>query len=187
MLDFGKRNTMGRFFVARYPWTRKEQEHYDRHGEPPRRSWHVEKDVPLVRVAFMTLGSMDDLYPKARSAASYLVNCLLFYREPCIIVCDLFPYTSVRQPHGRFIFPSDHLPSKFVNYKSVKLSSGLLDQWYVDEADIMKVITSLATGKEEVLMGFTRMSVTASSYRCSTRDALKAGITNYALPVHTFD
>lgn len=186
-MDLGKRNTMGRYFVARYPWTRKEQEHYDRYGEPPHRSWRVGKDVPLVRVAFMTLGNMDDLYPRSKSAATFLATCLLPYREPCMIVCSLFPHTSIRQPHGRFIFPSDHLPAKWLNYKSVKLSSGSLDQWYVGEANVMKVITSLATGKEEVSIGLAEKFVTASSYRCSMRDALRAGVTNYALPVHIFD
>jgi len=69
----------------------------------------------------------------------------------------------------------------------VKLSSGLLDQWYFDEANVMKAITSLATGEEEVSIGLAEKFVTASSYRYSIRDALKAGVTNYALPVHTFD
>lgn len=43
----------------------------------------------------MTLGSMDDLYPRSKYAATFLATSLLIYREPCMILCSLFSHTSV--------------------------------------------------------------------------------------------
>ena len=92
---------------------------------------------------------------------------------PSLIVCDLFPYTCTRLPHGRFIFPSDILP-EIVYREDFTLKEGLLDQYSVDYDDVVDSILSILDGKPETTVGLCNRIVQASDYVHWLREVWRA-------------
>jgi hypothetical protein len=166
IIDLGKRNTMGRFAAVKYFWSEAKKERYDLYGELPFRAWDLDKNTPVVRLSFMRLQHFDDLHPVGTKGSDWMSACLLKTRDPSLIVCDLYPHRCIRMAHGRFIFPSERLVGTTKEFAAVKFREGLMDQYSVDEDDIMTVITSLFSAEKQVILGHRKTPVNVSTYCC---------------------
>ena len=181
MLDLGKLNPDCRFVAIRYIWSQADKDRYDRDGEPPRRHWHIDKRTPIIPLTFLELHYLRDWHPHSVSTSEF-TSRLIADRLPSLVVCDLFPHTCIRMAHSRFIMTSDQLPKELRRFTQAVLEDidgGPLDQYHVDEDEILEAILMLLSGRSRVQMGLCKTEIHTDRYCRQLRDVLAAGFEGY--------
>ena len=178
LLSVGKRNNRCRFLLIRYVWSKLDKARYDADGTLPRRVYNCNRRTPAIPLGFIRMESANSVYPKATRVTESAATRIRA-RPPTMIICDLFPASCRRLDHGRFLFPSEELPSTIEYRKDVEFRNGLMDQYLVDQDLLMETITDL-TGNvgdsSEIVMGICDTPVNMKKYCCYLEDVYKDGV-----------
>ena len=184
VLKFGKYNSSCQFGTAPYLWSNADKIWYDQHHHIPAQSWNLSKYSIVLRVSFLNLRWRKSWHPynvsQTETAAPMIARS-----PPSIVICDTFPYHCQRIPHGRFIIPSDHLPPRLTHNQYFQLKNGeaLIDQYLVDEDDIIDTLSRFISGSSEVPLGLDDDPVKTAPYCSSIGDVLQCGADDFAKAV----
>ncbi|KAL8707764.1 MAG: hypothetical protein Q9225_007709, partial [Loekoesia sp. 1 TL-2023] len=173
IIDLGTRNQAGRFFMARYIWSKEDKKRYDQKGEFPL-ALGTHKDTPVVPVSFVKLAWGQDLEPLGTRSSMYLTR-LLENRWPSLVICDMFSHQCIRQPHARFVIPHDQLPPKLARATKIKLKHGVMDQYYVSEDHLVDAILGVLDGSLRTSVGTVLQT---RAYCRLLGDAMSGGVGN---------
>lgn len=129
----------------------------------------------MVPLSFVTTDWTGDWQPLAnRNLVSGATN--IAKRPASFVVLDLYPESSLRLRHGRFVFASEHLKSSLERSARGVLKEGLLDQYYVDSDDLINVITAPLRGESQVTLGRPGTTIQAADYCHLIKDLHQAGV-----------
>ena len=99
-----------------------------------------------------------------------------------MIICDLYPYTCTRLSHSRFVIPSEWFASStHRRNKYVELDEGLLDQYIVDEDELIDNILKLLSGQPKVTIGLEERVIEVTDYCHSLGDVLNEGVREFSM------
>lgn len=178
ILDLGVTSSTHRYWLAFYVWSEEDMSRYDLDKEPPCPVWRLDPFTPIVPITFMRLAWHHGFEPwcvRSTEFSSRKISSL----PPSLIICDLFPPACMRLPHGRFILPSNSLPT--VSYgKKFILEEGLLDQYSVDYDNIVDSILSLLANKVTVSIGLCSLPIEKSEYIHCLKNVLQAIVADCA-------
>ena len=150
VLNVGRENTITRFVVASWAWSKSEQTIFDDEGEPPCRTWHLDRRTPVVPLVFRRLEWNTDHHPTNPNKWTFPAD------DRVLVVCDASPYNALAIPHGRFIIPSELCRHHEVRRRTARpgLDEGaLFDQYLVDEDLVIDIILKFLSGGTKVPLG----------------------------------
>ena len=140
-LNFDVHNKIIQFVVCHYHWTKRIERNYDRYNESSCSVASFYQRISIVSIFFLRLEESRFTYSLTISA-NEITEILWCDKSSCIIVCDMYFDHLLHFSHERFIFSSKIIESSsnFERNKLFKLRTELLDQYYVNENEIMKTI-----------------------------------------------
>ena len=177
MLSFGSTNPRCSHAIAPFVWSDEHKERFDKYGEHPRQSWEFDQDYPMVPLCFLRLSWTTGPGPSYR-----WTNTL---RRNCLILCDTFPWQSVRLRHGRFIVPYEHFlnapaesgPHRKYQRNRVELAEGAIDRYCVDESEVVDALLEPLTGEATSSVFARSADLTAGNpYVCFLKEIWEAGL-----------
>ena len=176
VLDVGVKHSLSRYWMASYVWSADDISRYDQDKEPPCPVWRLGRSTPVIPVSFLRLSWSHGLEPWCVRSSEYSAGRIAS-RPPSLIICDLFPYSCARIPHGRFLLPSDSLPE--VSYGKTFTLKGPLERYSVDHDDIVDSILYMLDGKSHATLGLDSRPIQLSRYLSSLQDVLQAVAEEY--------
>lgn len=172
------RNTISRYWLVHYVWSEEDKRRYDQDKEPPCPAWRLNPRTPMVSINFLRLAWIHGLEPWCVRSSEYSAN-IITSRPASLVICDLFPYACARIPHGRFILPSDSLPT--ITYgRKFTLKEGLLDQYSVDCDDIVDSLLRFLDGNSQATIGLCERPIQTSIYVHYLQDVSQAVVAELA-------
>ena len=172
--------------IARFVWSQANKTQYDRDREPPVRVWHFGKDTPVIPISFLNLKWTRSWHPHSTRNSELLVPRIKKWL-PSSIICDLYPYTCTRLSHSRFVIPSNSFPSEIGRNTYLELDEGILDQYVVDEDELINTMLSLLSGRSKVVMGLQERVIEVTDYCHSLGEMLSRGIDEFAMSTEPED
>ena len=182
MLDLGKWNRDCRFVMIRYTWSQADEDRYDQDGEPPCRHWHIDKRTPILSLNFLEFHYSYGGHAYVSRSSQHTQTKLMAERLPSLLICDLFPYSCIRLTHSRFIMTSDQLAESLTQRSEALLKDMKkepLDQYHVDEDEVLETILILLSGSSQVRMGLCDTEIDTLKYRYQLGDVLQAGFEGF--------
>ena len=148
LLNLGIHNKMIQFVVCHYHWTKRVERNYDRYDESSCSVANLHQRTSIVSIFFLRLEESRFIYSLTIST-SETTKVFWCDKSSCIIVCDMYSDHLLHFSHERFIFFSKVIESSssFERDKIFKLRIELLDQYYVNENEVMKTIWEKALAK----------------------------------------
>ena len=86
-----------------------------------------------------------------------------------------------RLTHARFVLTSDLFPQT-LHRNYIELNDAVIDEFRVDEEELVDAILSVLNGEEQTTIGFADREVRTASYLYSLKEVLQAGIENFDAP-----
>lgn len=161
-------------------WSQANKTQYDRDREPPVRAWNFSRDTPVIPINFLSLQWFGSWHPHGTRSSEFLASRIA-KRPPSLIICDLYPYTCMRMSHSRFVIPSNSLIPNLCRNAYLQLNEGLLDQYIVDEDELINTILNLLHGQTRVIMGLQERVIEMVDYCYSLGDILNKGVDKFVM------
>ena len=172
--------------MAQYTWSHEDKERYDQEREPPRRIWHYHRRTPIIRLSFLPIQWSENWLP-LNTRASEFAGRNLGRRQQSLPICDAYTAACMRLGHSRFIVPPDQIPSQLRRGKNQVPLTGLLDQYHVDNDDLIPAVLALLSGKERISLGLCDVAFDVKPVCCFLEDFLQNGLEDFASPEYGED
>lgn len=165
--------------MADYLWSEDDISRYDQDKHPPCPVWQLGPLTPIVPISFMRLRWYHGFEPWCVRSSEYSFKGIVS-RPPSLVICDVFPYTCTRLPHGRFLLPSNSLPKNVSYGNNIVFKEGFLDQYIVDDDEVMDSILYMLDGTSQATLGLCSRPIQTPEYVSYLRDMLQEAAAEYA-------
>ncbi|KAL8685931.1 MAG: hypothetical protein Q9218_007457 [Villophora microphyllina] len=153
-----------------------DKDRYDTDGELPHRAWEVESGIKIIPIHFVRLNWVHGFQPIAQYSIGQ--QKMIIDNRRSIVIGDAIPPARLRRSHGRFMIPSDKFPAPHLSNESkmVRLRDfHLVDEFIVDEDDLVSALTKLANATTMVETGSSRAPVKIGQCTASLREFFQKG------------
>ena len=178
VLDLGVTKSISRYWLADYVWSQDDVSNYDQAKEPPYPIYRLDPRTPIVPISFLRLSWRHGLEPWCVRSSAYSAEAIAS-RPPSLVICDLSPYACARLPHSRFVLPSNIL-SKVSYGRKFSLEEGRLEQYSVEEEDLLHSILDMFDGSTQATIGLTDRPIETSKYLHYLKDIWEAVVARFA-------
>ncbi|KAL8650381.1 MAG: hypothetical protein Q9210_003854 [Variospora velana] len=141
------------------------------------RVWNCKVNIPYVPLSFTRAIWTGNRAPKATGQTQAAFKRIA-RRAPSLVICDIYPTSCQRIPHGRFVVPSTfldgHIPRG--SRQLLKKDKGIIDEYYVEHEHLIEVLTAPLREDGEIAIDRRGRTFKAADFLCDTLSTLQAGV-----------
>lgn len=183
VIDLGRLNRMCRHGVVAFEWSQQDNHHFDLYGHIPRRVSGFHRRTPVVRIDFMNTEIMSKDEGFSHNGLHRFTEAIARNAPPCLVIGDLLSHSCIRLKHNRVVFPSEKVPKDHPYVRSARdkyfrpwITGQLLDQYQIDEDEVLNEIGKFLSGAQQITMRDGSTIVESSRYTCLLENALQEGV-----------